>query len=218
MDLRTGAAFWPLRDGLLAVYPPLERDERCDVAVIGAGITGALAAHRLTEAGLRCRAARSSRRGDGQHRRLDRAAALRDRHLARRAGRADGHRARGAKLAPRPESHRRSRDICADAVYGFARRPSVYLASTRWDVTSLKAEHALRAEHGFDVAWLDRSRNRGAGSASSAHGAIQSRGDAEVDPYRLTHGLIAEAARRGARVYDRTDVTKVRVDRQAASR
>ena len=50
MDLRTGAAFWPLRNGLIAVYPPLERDERCDVAIIGAGITGALAARRLTEA------------------------------------------------------------------------------------------------------------------------------------------------------------------------
>ena len=39
-----------MKNGLIAVYPPLERDERCDVAIIGAGITGALAAHRLTEA------------------------------------------------------------------------------------------------------------------------------------------------------------------------
>ena len=50
MDLRTGAAFWPLKDGLIAAYPPLERNETCDVAVIGAGITGALAAHRLAQA------------------------------------------------------------------------------------------------------------------------------------------------------------------------
>ena len=44
-------AFWPIRNGLIAAYPPLERSESCDVAVVGAGITGALVAHRLAEAG-----------------------------------------------------------------------------------------------------------------------------------------------------------------------
>ena len=51
MDLRTGAAFWPLKNGLIGVYPPLERSETCDVAVIGAGVSGALVAQRLAEAG-----------------------------------------------------------------------------------------------------------------------------------------------------------------------
>lgn len=37
MDLRTGAAFWPLKSGLIGVYPPLDRDERCESAVLGAG-------------------------------------------------------------------------------------------------------------------------------------------------------------------------------------
>ena len=73
----------------------------------------------------------------------------------------------------------------------------------------LKAEHALSAEHGFDVAWLDRPEIA-ARFGFKAHGAIRSRGDAEVDAYRLTHGVIADAGSRGARVYDRTDVTRVR--------
>jgi glycerol-3-phosphate dehydrogenase len=47
MDLTSGAPFWIVRDGLLATYPRLKRDRRCDVAVIGGGITGALVAHRL---------------------------------------------------------------------------------------------------------------------------------------------------------------------------
>jgi hypothetical protein len=42
MDLRTGFAYWPLRNGILAPYPSLDRDETADVAVIGAGVTGAL--------------------------------------------------------------------------------------------------------------------------------------------------------------------------------
>lgn len=52
MDLRTGQPFWPLRNGLLHAYPPLAADEHADVAVLGAGITGALVAHRLARAGL----------------------------------------------------------------------------------------------------------------------------------------------------------------------
>ena len=40
-----------MKSGLVATYPPLNRAERCDVAVIGAGVTGALAALRLADAG-----------------------------------------------------------------------------------------------------------------------------------------------------------------------
>ena len=43
MDLRTGPAFGPIKNGLINVYPPFDRDETCDVAVGGAGIAGALA-------------------------------------------------------------------------------------------------------------------------------------------------------------------------------
>ena len=49
--LRTGSPFWLTKSGLLATYPPLDRAERCDVVVIGAGVTGAIAALRLADAG-----------------------------------------------------------------------------------------------------------------------------------------------------------------------
>jgi len=52
MDLTSDHPFWFIRNGLLQTYPPLEQDETCDVAVIGAGITGAIIAHRLTKMGL----------------------------------------------------------------------------------------------------------------------------------------------------------------------
>jgi len=45
MDLRSGHPYWLLKNGLLASYPALKRNETCDVAVIGGGITGALVAH-----------------------------------------------------------------------------------------------------------------------------------------------------------------------------
>src|SRR5580700_338036 len=52
MDLRSGHAFWLLKNGIPATYPALSHDETCDVAVIGGGITGALVAYRLVNEGV----------------------------------------------------------------------------------------------------------------------------------------------------------------------
>src|SRR5262245_46813416 len=52
MDLASPHPFWPLKNGLLSTYPSLKQDLRCEVAIIGGGITGALVAHHLVEAGM----------------------------------------------------------------------------------------------------------------------------------------------------------------------
>jgi len=52
MDLHSGIPFWRLRDGLLGTFPSLHRDLTTDVAVIGAGMTGALIAYELSRAGV----------------------------------------------------------------------------------------------------------------------------------------------------------------------
>ncbi|HEY5812348.1 MAG TPA: FAD-dependent oxidoreductase [Terrimicrobiaceae bacterium] len=52
MDLISPGAFWPLRNGLLSVYPPLRQDVKCDVVVLGGGISGAFVTQALAEAGL----------------------------------------------------------------------------------------------------------------------------------------------------------------------
>ena len=52
MELHDGTPFWPRRDGILGVCSRLARDLRCDVAVVGAGITGALIALELAGRGL----------------------------------------------------------------------------------------------------------------------------------------------------------------------
>ena len=52
MDLKSGYPFWSVKNGLLTHFPPLERDLRCDVAIVGGGITAALIAHELAAADL----------------------------------------------------------------------------------------------------------------------------------------------------------------------
>jgi glycine/D-amino acid oxidase-like deaminating enzyme len=211
MDLRTGAPYWPLADGLIAAYPPLERDDTCAVAIIGAGVTGALVAERLT--------------------RVNRDVVLVDRHdvgmgstaastglllyetdtslheLTSHVGVDRAVRSWRAGLQAIADLEA----LCDGSACRFARRPSTYLASCRGDVSGLEAEYALMAQHGFAVEWLDRSAVAGTfGFTNEA--AIRSHGDAEVDTYALTHHAIARAIERGARVYDRTDVTDIRRD------
>ena len=60
MDLVCGTPLWPTLDGLPAAYPALHQDLHCDVAVIGGGITGALAAHRFAAEGISRDASRLS--------------------------------------------------------------------------------------------------------------------------------------------------------------
>src|SRR4026209_730583 len=52
MNLHDGTPFWPRRDGLLGVHRPVSDDLRCDVLVVGAGITGSLISLELTRRGL----------------------------------------------------------------------------------------------------------------------------------------------------------------------
>src|SRR5436190_6162048 len=53
MDLRSGCLFWTRKEGDHPPHaPPLEHGVTTDVAILGAGITGAMAAHYLLEAGV----------------------------------------------------------------------------------------------------------------------------------------------------------------------
>ncbi len=212
MDLRTGFSYWLLRNGLLATYPPLEDDQTADVTVVGGGITGALAAYELTHAGAnvvvvdkRDVASGSSLATTGLLL-CETDASLLD--LCDRVGERAAARTYhlGIEAISRIESLTTSlADTC-----GFARRSSLYLASTREDARMLEREYALRRKHGIGVALLGpaeihRKWGIDAPNALYSHGA-------EIDCFRFAHRLLAAARQRGARIYDRTTVERLEVE------
>ena len=54
MDLTTGLPFWLVKNGLPYDYPQLDKNINCGVVILGGGITAAINAFILIEAGIPC--------------------------------------------------------------------------------------------------------------------------------------------------------------------
>jgi glycine/D-amino acid oxidase-like deaminating enzyme len=211
MDLLSCCPFWPLKDGLPVSYPPLEHDVACDVAVVGAGITGALFAWHLAEAGFhtvvldRRDAAHGSTAGSTALLQYELDVPL-DR-LEQRLGRENAQRAYRdcrAAVVGLGRLVRQLRITC-----GYEAKGSLKVARNPAQVDALRREFLARRAAGFTVQWWNR-RDIARRSSLPCPAAIFSPAPqaAQVDAYALTHGLLAAAVRRGARVHDRTNVTK----------
>ena len=214
MDLRTGAAFWPLRDGLLHTYPPLDADLIADVVVIGAGCTGALTAYRLCEAGANVVVVDKRDVASGSTAATTGLLLYETDSSFAELADAIGESAAVRAWQLGREAIDEIDDLCrtmGDGC-GFARRNSLYLASSRRDARALAREHELRARHGFDAEWLSAAELK-ARYGIAAPAAIAGRGAGEIDNYRFTHALLRAASARGVRVFDRTEVRTVRVHR-----
>ncbi len=206
MDLTSHHPIWLLRHGLLTVVPPLTRDLDCEVLVVGAGITGALVAHRLTEAGIGC--AVIDRRDLGQGSTAASTALLQydiDVPLVELREKIGPERAVRAYAAG-VEAIDSLAELCHDIPEAaFERRPSIYFTTDPDDTAFLRTELAARAAAGLEVRWAEAEELRDRWGLAAA-GAIHSAVAAQADPYRLTHALLRRCIGRGVPVHDRTTV------------
>lgn len=213
MDLRTGAAYWEIRNGLLKTYPPLLHDEAAAVAIIGGGVTGALVGHRLAAAGVdvvvidrRDIATGSTAASTGllQYETDTPLVELQSRIGPARA-------IRTWQLGQQAITAIESLCTAIGDPCDFSRQTAFYLASSARDARALAVEYDARARAGFDVQWLERP------ALESTYGlvapaAIVSTNDAQIDCFRFTHQLLGHAAaRHGLRAYDRTEVLDIDV-------
>ena len=210
MDVKSGTLFWPRRTRSRATWPALRRNLRCDVVVVGAGLTGAMIAQALSREGLRVVILEKRNVGRGS---TCASTALVlyeiDTHLvdlARQRGWAAAAASYQRCLTAIDELERLTRQL-GDAC-GFRRRHSLYVASRPQDFAGLKREFAARKKAGFDLT-LFGQRDVEKRFSFSAPGALYSVDAAEVDPFRLTHWLIRDARQGGARLFIRTEAAQV---------
>jgi glycine/D-amino acid oxidase-like deaminating enzyme len=210
MDLKSGYPFWPVNDGLIATYPRLTADIRCDVAILGGGITGALVAHHLVDAGFdtvivdRRDVGWGSTAASTALLQYEIDASLLD--LTERYGQEFASRAYLACLEALGKLETLARGCSTDTA--FERKKSLYLATRNRDRKELRAELDARRAIGIRVDWLDES-DIAERFAFRRPAALLSADAAEVDAYAFAHGLIADAARKGLRVFDRSAIIGV---------
>lgn len=201
-DLHGGTTPWQ-RHARRVPLAQLHESMRCDVVVVGAGITGALAAENLTRQGLDVCVVDREQPGLGStaastamllweidkplrdfviSHGFDRAAKI----YRQSAAAASGLLALIAELAI---------DCRARA------NPSLYLATVESGPRTLLEEHELRRRAGLPGEFLDHQALLSRfGIAREA--ALLSPGSADVDPVMLSQSLLAVAASRGARLFD----------------
>jgi glycine/D-amino acid oxidase-like deaminating enzyme len=213
MRLHSGAPFWLVADGLREMgrddsqpIPPT-----CDVAIIGAGITGALVADSLTEAGLSVLILDKRAPACGSTAASTSLLSYEiDLSLTDLSGMIGADNAARAYRA----SARAIDDLAALAASlpescGFSRCPSVLLASHGRDSKRLEREAELRRRHGLDATYWTREQTQDAYGLPS-HGALHTDLAGILDPVRFTRALLNRAMSRGAVLVARTPAVDVR--------
>lgn len=218
MDLTSDHPYWRLKNGILANYPPLDRDQSCDIAILGAGITGALISEALTADGHEVVVLDEREVGTGS---TSASTALLqyeiDTHLVDLTAM---HGEQHARMAYR--ACYESIDLLEERISSlgledchFTRKDSVYLASRKRDAPVLREEAAARRNAGIEVfEWSPPEIAEHLGFSRPA--ALHSPQAAEVDAYRLAHGMFGKTLERGGTIFDRTKVTGMDVDGSGA--
>jgi len=212
MNLHTPHPYWLLKNGLLCEYPSLRHPLKVDWLVMGGGITGALTAWYLAQAGVDV--AVVDKRHIGMGSTCASTALLQYEidvpmyELVKFVG--EKNAARSYHLCI--EAIDKLEQICKNLPLptGFERKPSVYCASRKADLEILDLEFAMRQKHNIRVERWGKSDVTQAFPHFKSPGALYSPHDgAQVDAYALTHALLQDAIKHGAQVFDKTEIVDV---------
>jgi glycine/D-amino acid oxidase-like deaminating enzyme len=211
MNLHSKTPFWLIKNGLIQSFPALKNNLQTDVAIIGAGITGALVGYHLAKAGVQVALLERRHAGMGS---TSASTALLQYEI-------DTHLTQLTEWFGE-EKAARSYHLCLNAIWklqelckelqlkdGFELRPSLYYASRRRDVKSLKQEYELRRKHGIELEFLEK-KDLERLFPFSAPAALLSKVGGQVDAYQMAHALLNKLTDMGGRVHNQTEIKKIR--------
>jgi glycine/D-amino acid oxidase-like deaminating enzyme len=215
-DLRDGRPVWQAFHVPKIVGAPLQRSTHADVVIVGAGITGALLAQSLTEAGMRpliVERRRAALLGSTAAStallqfELDTPLT----HLSRTLGARAAGRVWIASRDAVNELRTRSSRLRIEA--GIASRPSLYLSGNVLNARGLQKEARQRQGIGLSSEYLDRRALR-YHFGIDRDAALLNHGNAEANPVQLAAGYLRLALKAGAQLRAPHDIVDLHCTRR----
>jgi glycine/D-amino acid oxidase-like deaminating enzyme len=210
LRLRAGRSIWQLRRLPAIPSKTLNRSQTCDVAIIGAGISGAMVADALSADGLNVLVIDRRRPLTGStaastallQYEIDTPLCVLIKKLGLERAQRIWRRSRLALAALRERIHHLGIDADVEE------RSSLYLEGNLLDAGGLRIEAEARRQAGFEISMLPRGQvMERFGIPSRA--AILGHGNLTADPRRLAAGFLRAALKRGTRLCCPVEVLNV---------
>lgn len=210
MDVRSNEPFSLIKNALPQSYPSLQGNITSDILIIGAGITGALIAHKLIGEGKKvvmvdkrdvCNGSTAASTSMLQYE-ID----VPLHELIEQVGLTTA-----VSSYQNCEKAIRQLKKIVDGIKsdcGFKYQKSIYFSSTKKDLSFLKKEFEARLEHGFKVKWLSKQDLENLGL--KAYAGIESASGARMDVYKCTNDLLKYNSQKGLEIYDRTEIDNIK--------
>lgn len=209
MHLTGGLPFWLIKDGLIQSYPKLTENKETHTVIIGGGISGALSAYYLINAGIDCILVDGRTIGLGStcastsllQYELDTPLHI----LKEKIGDANAERAY---------------QLCGNAIEtimqimneinftDYTKTPSLFFSTHRSEKKFMQKEFEARRDAGFEVSLLNANEIKKEYDLKADY-AILSQEGCCADAYSLTHALLQYSIKKGLQVFDRTMISKI---------
>lgn len=206
MNIVQGNRLWININNIPAQYPYLTKDEKCDVIVIGAGITGAVCAYYFHQAGIEVILVDKNIIGYGS---TSASTSILQYEV-------DTDLTKLVELYGKPKAFRsfllnqKAVDDIEKIVNdnnlqcGFSRKECLYYSSSEDDIPDMVKEYEFRKECGLQVEYLDSVEASKKFSFPVKTGIYSLSGAGEIDPYSFTHEIIRLMHSKGSKVYENT--------------
>ncbi len=212
VKLVTGDALWTKINTVPNQYPYLKEDITCDVAIVGAGVTGALCGYKFAKDKIDTILIDKNIIGYGSTRActaiLEYAIDTNLHELSAMIGKDNAVTCFKETEKGLYEINRIVDELDDDC--GFKLKDSLYYTYKDNDINTIKNEFELRKNSGFNVSYVDAKGAKDKFSFAITGGIYSHKLVGEIDPYRFTHALIRKGVEHGLRVFENTEAIEVR--------
>lgn len=210
MDLHSGLPYWIVKNPLYDYFNPLSKDITTDVVIIGSGITGALVAHELCKAGIKCcvidKRTLSTGSSAASTALLQYEIDVPLYKMAKILGEDQAVLAFRSCLQAISDIGEIFEDIGINP--NFERVPSVYYASNKPGLSIIEKEYEIRKKHNLPVKFLN-SKELKQMYGIDAPGALFNKESAQIDAYQAAITLLDYHMKKDIlKVYTHTEVDK----------